>query len=255
MPEIRERGARTGTEILTPANNFEGMGPNWSASATARWRGAQSTRRPTRATSNMAAPSAIALAPVAPLRADRAREASTSGRAFAPPRGRRVGGGVVIPARGRAVPTWRACHRCVQRTLASAPTRRSIPSRPPAAPRCAPENAEDARATDDADGVPTPPTKPDHHDDDDADDPATRVALALIRFYRTQISPLTPPSCRFVPTCSQYGMTAFRKFGPAKGFVLTAWRILRCNPWGGRGYDPPAWPPVGLGGTAAPDDY
>lgn len=230
------------------------MGPNSLASATARWRGAQSTRRATRATSNMAAPSAIALAPVAPLRADRAREASTSGRAFAPPRGRRVGGGVVIPARGRAVPTWRACHRCVQRTLASTPNRRPVPSRPPAAPRCAPENAEDARATDDADGVPTPPTKPDD-DDDDADDPATRVALALIRFYRTQISPLTPPSCRFVPTCSQYGMTAFRKFGPAKGFVLTAWRILRCNPWGGRGYDPPAWPPVGLGGTAAPDDY
>ena len=105
--------------------------------------------------------------------------------------------------------------------------------------------------------MPTPSTKPDDDSDDsdDADDPATRVALALIRFYRTQISPLTPPSCRFVPTCSQYGMTAFRKFGPAKGFVLTAWRILRCNPWGGRGYDPPAWPPVGLGGTAAPDDY
>ena len=104
------------------------------------------------------------------------------------------------------------------------------PIAPLEAPRCAPENAEDARATDDAEGVPTPSTKPDDDSDDsdDADDPATRVALALIRFYGARmISPLTPPSCRFVPTCSQYGMTAFRKFGPAKGFVLTAWRILR----------------------------
>ena len=257
---IQNRASRRTVEIRTPdiisPTIFEGMGPNARESATARRRVAQSTRRPTRATSNMAAQSVIALAPVAPLRVDRARDASTSGRAFAPSRERRVGGGVVIPARGRAVPTWRACHRCVQRTFSATPAR-LVPSRPLEAPRCAPENAEDARATDDAEGVPTPSTKPDDDSDDsdDADDPATRVALALIRFYRTQISPLTPPSCRFVPTCSQYGMTAFRKFGPAKGFVLTAWRILRCNPRGGRGYDPPAWPPVGLGGTAAPDDY
>ena len=82
----------------------------------------------------------------------------------------------------------------------------------------------------------------------------TRVALALIQFYRANVSPLTPPSCRFVPTCSQYGMTAFREFGAGKGLVLTAWRILRCNPWGGRGYDPPRWPPVGVGGNAGGDD-
>ena len=61
---------------------------------------------------------------------------------------------------------------------------------------------------------------------------------------------VNPPSCRFVPTCSQYAMTAFRTFGPAKGFVLTAWRILRCNPWGGVGYDPPRWPPVGVANVA-----
>ena len=49
---------------------------------------------------------------------------------------------------------------------------------------------------------------------------------------------------------------AFRKFGASKGFVLTAWRIVRCNPWGGTGYDPPAWPPVaGFRGTAGPKDY
>ena len=45
-------------------------------------------------------------------------------------------------------------------------------------------------------------------------------------------------------------MTAFQQFGPAKGFALTAWRILRCNPWGGVGYDPPKWPPVGVGAVA-----
>ncbi|EEH53371.1 uncharacterized protein MICPUCDRAFT_9776, partial [Micromonas pusilla CCMP1545] len=70
------------------------------------------------------------------------------------------------------------------------------------------------------------------------DAPLTRVALALIRFYRTQISPLTPPSCRFVPTCSSYAVSAYKKYGPWRGFALTAWRILRCNPLGGRGYDP-----------------
>ncbi|KAG1675904.1 hypothetical protein FOA52_001561 [Chlamydomonas sp. UWO 241] len=54
-------------------------------------------------------------------------------------------------------------------------------------------------------------------------------------------------SCRFLPTCSSYSMDSYRKFGVWRGTVLTAWRLLRCNPWGGRGYDPTAWPPVGLG--------
>jgi len=62
--------------------------------------------------------------------------------------------------------------------------------------------------------------------------------IMLIRFYQVCISPLKPASCRFTPTCSQYGLEAFRKHGPVKGFILTVWRILRCNPWGGSGYDP-----------------
>lgn len=62
--------------------------------------------------------------------------------------------------------------------------------------------------------------------------------LLPIRFYRRFISPLLPPSCRFTPTCSQYGMEAIQKHGPIKGLALTIWRILRCNPWGGSGYDP-----------------
>lgn len=59
-----------------------------------------------------------------------------------------------------------------------------------------------------------------------------------IRFYRSFISPLTPPSCRFTPTCSEYAIQALRKHGPIKGLALAVWRILRCNPWGGSGYDP-----------------
>ncbi len=64
-------------------------------------------------------------------------------------------------------------------------------------------------------------------------------ALVLpIRLYRRYVSPLTPPSCRFTPTCSQYAIEALRKHGPIKGLILAVWRVLRCNPWGGSGYDP-----------------
>ena len=59
-----------------------------------------------------------------------------------------------------------------------------------------------------------------------------------IVFYQKCISPLTPPSCRFTPTCSEYAKQALKKHGPVKGLVLAIWRILRCNPWGGSGYDP-----------------
>lgn len=59
-----------------------------------------------------------------------------------------------------------------------------------------------------------------------------------IRFYRRYLSPLKPPCCRFTPTCSQYALEALRKHGPVKGLALAIWRVLRCNPWGGSGYDP-----------------
>ncbi|MBM3439215.1 MAG: membrane protein insertion efficiency factor YidD, partial [Bacteroidetes bacterium] len=52
------------------------------------------------------------------------------------------------------------------------------------------------------------------------------------------LSPLLPNSCRFVPTCSQYGVEALQKHGPFKGLWLTLKRISRCHPWGGSGYDP-----------------
>ena len=64
------------------------------------------------------------------------------------------------------------------------------------------------------------------------------LLILPIRFYQKYISPLKPPTCRFTPTCSQYAIEAIRKHGPFKGVALAVWRILRCNPWGGSGYDP-----------------
>lgn len=68
--------------------------------------------------------------------------------------------------------------------------------------------------------------------------PITALLIAPIRFYQRCISPLTPPSCRFTPTCSQYAIEALRKHGPLKGSMLALRRLLRCHPWGGSGYDP-----------------
>ncbi|MFR9523628.1 MAG: membrane protein insertion efficiency factor YidD [Rikenellaceae bacterium] len=62
--------------------------------------------------------------------------------------------------------------------------------------------------------------------------------ILLVQIYRRCISPFTPPSCRFTPTCSQYALQALRKYGPIKGLWLSLKRILRCHPWGGSGYDP-----------------
>lgn len=62
--------------------------------------------------------------------------------------------------------------------------------------------------------------------------------LALIYIYRNFISPLTPASCRYEPTCSGYAQDALKKHGIIKGSYLAAKRILSCHPWGGSGYDP-----------------
>ncbi len=64
------------------------------------------------------------------------------------------------------------------------------------------------------------------------------LLILPIRFYQKYISPLKPATCRFTPSCSQYAVEAIRKHGPFKGLYLAIWRILRCNPWGGSGYDP-----------------
>lgn len=58
-----------------------------------------------------------------------------------------------------------------------------------------------------------------------------RVLLALIRFYRKYISPAFPGKCRFIPTCSEYGLEAIEKYGALRGGWLTFKRLLRCNPF------------------------
>ena len=63
--------------------------------------------------------------------------------------------------------------------------------------------------------------------------------ICLIKFYQRWISPLKPPTCRFMPTCSNYALTAIQKYGTVKGGILAAKRLLRCHPFHkGDYYDP-----------------
>ncbi|PEN13824.1 membrane protein insertion efficiency factor YidD [Longibacter salinarum] len=65
--------------------------------------------------------------------------------------------------------------------------------------------------------------------------------VGLVRGYQLLLSPHLPPTCRFQPTCSTYSIQAFREYGAVKGLILTIYRLGRCHPWGGYGYDPPRW--------------
>ena len=62
--------------------------------------------------------------------------------------------------------------------------------------------------------------------------------IGLIKFYKIAISPYLPASCRYLPTCSQYGLEAIHRYGPFAGGWLTLKRFASCNPWGGKGFDP-----------------
>ncbi len=62
--------------------------------------------------------------------------------------------------------------------------------------------------------------------------------IGMIRLYQWMISPWLGPKCRFVPSCSQYAIEAFRKYGLFKGGWMAIRRISRCHPWGGHGHDP-----------------
>jgi len=103
------------------------------------------------------------------------------------------------------------------------------------------ESAKESKVSKSSDGASAP----------DADTMSMKIAMGLLDFYRREISPLLPKSCRFVPTCSEYARQAYKKYGTSKGFVLTAWRLMRCNPLGDKGYDPPMWPPPHLGSKPA----
>lgn len=65
-----------------------------------------------------------------------------------------------------------------------------------------------------------------------------KIFIFLIRFYRVVLSPLKPPTCRFVPTCSEYALIAFEKYGAFRGGYLSIKRILKCHPFHPGGYDP-----------------
>lgn len=67
---------------------------------------------------------------------------------------------------------------------------------------------------------------------------ATRIVLYLLRGYKWALSPLLPPACRYVPTCSDYAVEAVDRYGALRGGLMAMWRVLRCHPFVKGGYDP-----------------
>jgi putative membrane protein insertion efficiency factor len=65
-----------------------------------------------------------------------------------------------------------------------------------------------------------------------------KFALHLLRAYKWSISPMFLPSCRYVPTCSEYAMESIERYGALRGSVMAGWRVLRCHPFTRGGYDP-----------------
>jgi len=65
-----------------------------------------------------------------------------------------------------------------------------------------------------------------------------RVLISLLKLYKVAISPLLPPSCRFVPTCSEYAREAIERYGALRGMWMGLRRLLRCHPFHPGGYDP-----------------
>ncbi|HOT88678.1 MAG TPA: membrane protein insertion efficiency factor YidD [Bacteroidales bacterium] len=66
----------------------------------------------------------------------------------------------------------------------------------------------------------------------------SKIFIFFIRLYQLILSPILPKSCRYTPSCSEYGIEAINKYGPFKGGYLTIKRIISCGPWGKSGYDP-----------------
>jgi putative membrane protein insertion efficiency factor len=64
------------------------------------------------------------------------------------------------------------------------------------------------------------------------------ILISLLKFYKAVISPWLPPSCRFVPTCSEYAREAIERHGALRGSGMAVWRLLRCQPFCVGGYDP-----------------
>ena len=66
----------------------------------------------------------------------------------------------------------------------------------------------------------------------------TQILIKFIKIYKYLISPLIGPSCRYLPTCSEYSIEALRTYGFSKGLMLSFKRIMSCHPWGNSGFDP-----------------
>jgi len=66
----------------------------------------------------------------------------------------------------------------------------------------------------------------------------TQILIKFIKIYKYLISPLIGPSCRYLPTCSEYSIEALKTYGFSKGLMLSFKRILSCHPWGNSGFDP-----------------
>jgi uncharacterized protein len=65
-----------------------------------------------------------------------------------------------------------------------------------------------------------------------------KIVIALLRAYKWALSPLLPPACRYVPSCSDYAVEAVEQYGALLGGLRAAWRVLRCHPFARGGYDP-----------------
>ena len=80
-----------------------------------------------------------------------------------------------------------------------------------------------------------------------------RLLAVLVRVYQLSLSSVTPASCRYLPTCSEYAREALQTHGAGRGGWLAVKRIARCHPWGGSGYDPVPEAPFAAANCAAPD--
>jgi uncharacterized protein len=69
-----------------------------------------------------------------------------------------------------------------------------------------------------------------------------KLLIALLRLYKWLLSPLLPPACRFVPSCSEYAMEAVERHGTLPGGLKAMWRLMRCHPFSRGGYDPVSAP-------------
>ncbi|MDT8284390.1 MAG: membrane protein insertion efficiency factor YidD [Thermovirgaceae bacterium] len=67
---------------------------------------------------------------------------------------------------------------------------------------------------------------------------SSRIAIRLLRFYQIFVSPFLGDNCRFYPSCSRYAMESIERFGLLRGMILSLFRIMKCGPWNGGGYDP-----------------